>query len=104
MHYKTFAVYIMASRRNGTLYVGMTSDLVKRVHEHREGTFDGFTKKYAVHNLVWYEVHDNAEAAITREKQMKAWKRIWKLRAIEEKNPDWIDLYPTLSGSQPSLG
>ena len=101
MKHKTFAVYIMASWRNGTLYVGVTSDLLKRVHQHKEGTYDGFTKKYSVNRLVWYEIHDNAEAAITREKHMKAWKRIWKIRVIEEKNPEWMDLYLTLTGSQP---
>ena len=98
---KTFAVYIMASTRNGTLYIGMTSDLPRRVWEHKTGVVQGFTKTYKVHSLVWYEIHDSAEAAITREKQMKAWKRVWKLRVIEEENPDWIDLYQTLTGSQP---
>lgn len=86
-------VYIMASRRNGTLYIGVTSDLLKRVWEHREGLIEGFTKKYGCKMLVWFEQHDDIEAAITREKQMKEWKRAWKLRVIEEKNPDWDDLF-----------
>ena len=90
---KLFAAYIMASKRNGTLYIGVTSDLPKRVWEHREGVVDGFTKEYGAKTLVWYEAHDNAESAITREKQLKKWNRIWKLRLIEEKNPEWRDLF-----------
>ena len=90
---KQFAVYILASQRNGTLYVGVTSALVKRVWEHREGVVDGFSKEYGVKNLVWYELHDNAESAITREKQIKKWNRIWKLSMIEERNPEWRDLF-----------
>ena len=90
---KQFAVYILASQRNGTLYVGVTSALVKRVWEHREGVVDGFSKEYGVKNLVWYELHDNAESAITREKQVKKWNRIWKLSMIEERNPEWRDLF-----------
>ncbi|QUL38420.1 GIY-YIG nuclease family protein [Erythrobacter sp. JK5] len=86
-------VYSMASRRNGTIYLGVTSDLPKRVWEHREGRIEGFTKKYGCKTLVWFERHDTIEAAIEREKQMKEWKRAWKLRAIEEKNPDWDDLF-----------
>ncbi|MGE0668045.1 MAG: GIY-YIG nuclease family protein [Sphingomonadales bacterium] len=89
---KTFCVYIMASRRNGTLYIGVTSDLVKRVFQHKQGAADGFTKKYKCHTLVWYEQHATAQTAITREKQLKEWKRLWKLRIIEEMNPDWRDL------------
>jgi putative endonuclease len=90
---KLFAVYILASKRNGTLCIGVTSNLPKRVWEHREGVVDGFTKEYGVKTLVWYEVHDNAESAITREKQLKKWNRIWKLSLIEKKNPEWRDLF-----------
>jgi len=86
-------VYIMASRRNGTIYIGVTSDLPKRVWEHKEGIIEGFTRKYGCKTLVWFEKHDTIEAAITRERQMKGWKRAWKLRVIEEKNPDWDDLF-----------
>ena len=90
---KIFAVYILASGRNGTLYTGVTSNLIKRIWEHREGVVDGFTKEYGVKTLVWYELTENPEAAITREKQIKAWKRGWKLKLIEERNPEWRDLY-----------
>ena len=90
---KQFYVYILASKRNGTLYTGVTSDLVKRIWQHKEDIVDGFTKKYAVKMLVYYEVFYDAESAITREKQIKKWQRIWKLRIIEEKNPLWKDLF-----------
>jgi putative endonuclease len=90
---KNFYVYILCSKRNGTLYIGVTSDLVKRVYEHKNNLIDGFTKKYKVHRLVWYEIHESAESAITREKQLKKWKRVWKLKLIEKNNPKWIDLY-----------
>ena len=90
---KLFVVYILASARNGTLYIGVTSDLPKRVYEHREGLAEGFTKEHGVKQLVWYEVHGDAIAAITREKQLKKWNRLWKLKLIEEKNPEWRDLY-----------
>ena len=89
-------VYIMASKPNGTLYIGVTSDLLKRVWEHREGVADGFTKRYGCKTLVWFEVHDGIENAILREKQMKEWRRAWKVRQIVDMNPDWQDLYPTL--------
>ena len=89
-------VYILASRRNGTLYVGVTSDLVKRVWEHKENLVDGFTKRYGVHTLVWYEPHESMEAAIRREKAIKEWKRAWKLEVIEKQNPEWRDLYEDL--------
>jgi putative endonuclease len=89
-------VYIMASQRNGTLYIGVTSDLVKRVWEHKSGFIEGFTKRHQVHNLVWYEIHENMESAIIREKQLKEWKRQWKLELIEKSNPYWNDLYPTI--------
>ena len=87
---KNYYVYILSSKRNGTLYTGVTSDLIKRVYEHKNGLADGFTKKYNVHNLVWFEKHESAEAAITREKQIKKWKRAWKLKLIEKENPDWM--------------
>ena len=90
---KNFYVYILCSKRNGTLYTGVTSNLIKRVYEHKNNLVDGFTKKYFVHLLIWYEAHQTAESAITREKQIKAWKRSWKLRLIEESNPEWHDLY-----------
>jgi putative endonuclease len=86
-------VYILASRRNGTLYVGVTSDLLKRVWEHKNKLVKGFTQEYGVDKLVYYEVHSDVENAITREKQMKKWNRAWKLRLIEEKNPEWKDLF-----------
>jgi putative endonuclease len=89
-------VYILASERNGTLYIGVTSDLVKRVWEHQSDFVDGFTKQYQVHTLVWYEIHENMESAITREKQLKEWKRLWKVDLIEKINPYWNDLYPTI--------
>ena len=86
-------VYILASERNGTLYVGVTSDLVKRVWEHRNDLVEGFTSRYAVHTLVWFELHDSMESAIHREKCIKEWRRQWKVRLIEESNPTWGDLY-----------
>ena len=89
-------VYIMASGRNGTLYIGVTSDLIQRVWQHREGVADGFTKKYGCKTLVWYEHAPDIESAIRREKQMKEWKRRWKLRVIEELNPNWDDLFASL--------
>ena len=85
-------VYILASKRNGTLYVGVTSDLVKRSWEHRTNAVEGFTKRYDVHVLVYYEVHEDMISAISRERQMKKWQRAWKLRLIEERNPEWRDL------------
>ena len=87
------AVYIIANKRNGTLYVGVTSDLVKRVWEHKNNFVDGFTKRYGVHNLVWYELHENMASAIQREKRLKDWKREWKVHLIERLNFDWEDLY-----------
>jgi len=86
-------VYIMASKENGTLYVGVTSDLVKRVAEHKEALIEGFTKRYAVKTLVWYERHETMESAIVRETQIKKWNRAWKLREIGAFNPSWRDLY-----------
>lgn len=90
---KQYYVYIMASKKNGTLYIGVTSDLVKRIYEHKQNLADGFTKEYNVHSLVYYEQHNESEEAILREKQMKKWNRKWKIRLIEEKNPEWKDLY-----------
>ena len=86
-------VYILASKRNGTLYIGVTSDLAKRAWIHKNDLIEGFTKKYAVHRLVYYEVHPNMMSAIVREKQLKKWNRAWKLELIESKNPDWNDLW-----------
>ena len=86
-------VYILASKRNGTLYIGVTSDLAKRVWQHQNGLAEGFTRRYGVHRLVWYETHPTMESAIEREKQLKEWHRSWKIRLIEEKNYDWVDLY-----------
>jgi len=92
------AVYLLASQRNGTLYVGVTSDLVKRIYEHREGLIDGFTKRYDVKMLVWFELTNDIEAAIAREKQIKKWNRQWKLRLVDQSNPEWRDLYPEIVG------
>ena len=89
-------VYILASERNGTLYIGVTSDLVKRIWEHKSDFVEGFTKQHQVHTLVWYEMHGSMESAITREKQLKEWKRQWKIELIEKSNPYWNDLYPTI--------
>jgi len=92
-----YFVYIMASKRNGTLNVGVTNDLARRVHEHRIGAVDGFTKKHNVKRLVWYETHSDVEVAIAREKIIKRWRRRYKLYVIEQMNPDWDDLYETLN-------
>ena len=89
-------VYIMANRRNGTIYIGMTSNLPARIYQHRNGLVEGFTKKYGCKLLVWYEVHETMISAITREKQIKAGSRADKLALIENLNPEWIDLYDTL--------
>ena len=86
------AVYIMASGRNGTLYIGVTSDLMARIVQHRDGMFDGFSKRYGVNRLVWFAMADTMDAAITREKQLKVWKRSWKIALIETDNPTWRDL------------
>ncbi|MDG4866474.1 GIY-YIG nuclease family protein [Guyparkeria sp. 1SP6A2] len=89
-------VYLLASRRNGTLYVGVTSDLVKRVWQHRNDLVEGFTRRYGVHTLAWYETHPTMEGAIAREKAIKKWNRAWKIRLIEAFNPDWRDLYDSI--------
>ena len=91
-----YFVYIMAYKRNGTLYVGVTNNLKVRVYEHKIGLAEGFTKKYGLKTLVYYELHNNPESAIMREKQLKEWKRLWKLKLIEDVNPDWSDLYGKL--------
>jgi len=88
-----YYVYIFASQRNGTLYIGVTGDLIRRTWQHKEDIVESLTSKYAVHLLAWYEIHESIEAAITREKQLKKWNRAWKLRLIEEQNPVWKDLY-----------
>ena len=90
---KFYYVYILVNKRNGTLYIGVTNDLIKRVYEHKNNLIDGFTKKYNVHLLVYYEQHVDIESAITREKQLKKWNRKWKLELIEKENPQWRDLY-----------
>ena len=90
------AVYMVASKRNGTLYVGVTSNLAKRVWEHKNNVVEGFTRRYGLHRLVWYEVHETMESAIVREKRIKSWRRIWKLELIEAANPDWEDLYDAI--------
>jgi putative endonuclease len=86
-------VYILASKHNGTIYIGVTSNLVKRVYEHKADLVDGFTKRYGVHQLVWFERHETMESAIAREKQLKKWNRAWKLKLIEETNREWRDIY-----------
>lgn len=83
----------MASKKNGTLYIGVTNNLVRRVYEHKEGLIEGFTKKYNVKNLVYYEIYNEMYEAIKREKAMKKWLRNWKIELIEKTNPDWVDLY-----------
>jgi putative endonuclease len=93
----SYFVYILASKIGGTLYVGVTNDLVRRIHEHRNGLADGFTKKYGVHRLIYFEQHSDIEAAITREKRLKKWNRAWKIRLVEETNPNWSDLYPEIA-------
>jgi putative endonuclease len=90
-------VYILASRIGGTLYIGVTNDLVRRVHEHRTGVVPGFTKRYRVHRLVYYEQFSDVEYAIQREKRLKKWNRTWKIRLIEELNPNWDDLFPAIA-------
>ena len=91
-------VYLLASKPNGTLYTGVTSNLVKRVWEHKQHLVEGFTRTYGVDRLVWYEVHESMISAISREKAIKKWNRAWKIRAIEAMNPEWRDLYEDLVG------
>jgi putative endonuclease len=90
------AVYILASKRNGTLYVGVTSNIAARVWQHKSTVVEGFTNRYGVHQLVWYELHESMQSPIQREKQIKEWKRRWKLDLIEGENPEWVDLYHRL--------
>lgn len=90
---KKFWVYILASKKNGTLYIGVTSELIKRVYQHKNDLVGGFSNKYQTHLLVYFEEHQTAEAAIKREKRLKKWERRWKLRLIEKSNPEWRDLY-----------
>ena len=91
-------VYILATRRNGTLYTGVTTDLIRRVWEHRDGVTPGFTSRYGVKRLVWHEVHGDVRVAIAREKAIKRWRRAWKLALIEADNPQWLDLHKTMNG------
>ena len=93
---KVYYVYILASKPNGTLYIGVTNDLIRRVYEHKQGLIDGFTKKYGVKMLVYYEQCGQIESVIMREKQSKKWKRAWKIRLIKSMNPEWKDLYEEL--------
>ncbi len=92
-HQRRPCVYILASRRNGTLYTGVTSNLPQRIWQHKHGFGDGFTRRYGIHTLVWYEQHETMMSAIGREKAIKAWKRNWKVELIEASNPEWRDLY-----------
>ena len=91
-------VYILASERNGTLYIGVTSDLFQRIALHKQDLIKGFTKKYRVHHLVYFETHPTMETAIRREKQLKEWRRLWKIRLIEGMNPEWVDLFDEATG------
>jgi putative endonuclease len=88
-----YYIYILANKRNGTLYIGVTSNLIKRLYEHKNNIIEGFTKKYNIHKLVYYETTNDIESAIRREKQLKKWNRKWKINLIENSNPEWIDLY-----------
>ncbi len=90
---KTYYVYILASRKNGTLYIGVTNDLVRRVYEHKQDFVKGFTSRYGVYGLVYFEHTQSIDAALTREKELKKWRRQWKIDLIEKRNPEWADLY-----------
>ncbi len=92
-----FYVYLLASKKQGTLYLGVTRDLVRRVYQHRERLLAGFTSNYDVRRLVWFEVYDDPTSAIMREKEIKKWRRAWKIALIEKDNPDWKDLYPVIA-------
>jgi putative endonuclease len=92
-----YYVYLLASDKYGTLYLGVTKDVVRRVHEHKSKVVAGFTKRYSVERLVWFEIYDDALTAIAREKELKKWRRDWKIRLIAERNPQWIDLYPEIA-------
>ena len=92
-----YYVYLLASKKHGTLYLGVTNDIVRRAYEHRAKAVDGFTKRYDVDKLVWFEIYDDIANAITREKELKKWRRDWKIRLVEEENPNWTDLYPSIA-------
>ena len=92
-----YYVYILASRKHGTLYIGVTNDLVRRIHEHKTDAVPGFTSRYGVHLLVWFERYDDVLSAIAREKEIKKWRREWKLNLIEQSDPEWVDLYPGIA-------
>ena len=92
-----YYVYLLANRKHGTLYLGVTRDIVRRTYEHRTKAVDGFTSRYGVNKLVWFEIYDDVRTAIAREKEIKKWRRDWKINLIEEQNPSWIDLYPSIS-------
>ncbi|MHA6731300.1 GIY-YIG nuclease family protein [Devosia sp. A369] len=98
---QSYFVYIVANRRHGTIYVGVTNDLIRRVHEHREGVVDGFTKEHGCKQLVWFAPHGDIEAAILHEKRLKKWLRPWKDQLIEAQNPDWRDLWWDITGTMP---
>lgn len=97
----TYCVYLLASKKHGTLYLGVTNNIVRRVDEHRTDAVDSFTSRYGVHKLVWFEIYDDAMTAIAREKELKKWRRDWKIRLIEESNPEWVDLYPGIFQLRP---
>ena len=101
---KNYYIYIMTNKRNGTLYIGVTNDLIRKVYEHKNYLLDGFTKNYDIKMLVYFEIYDSIETALNREKNIKAWQRSWKVRIIEEQNPHWNDLYNQVTGSQSALG
>lgn len=98
-----YYVYVLASRRNGTLYIGVSNDIIRRTWEHKSDLIDGFTKRYGVHTLVWYEWHEDINVAIGREKRMKRWNRAWKIALIEKENSGWNDLYECLIGEIPQM-
>ncbi len=93
----TYYVYLLANQKYGTLYLGVTNDIIRRVHEHKTKAVAGFSKRYSVDRLVWFEIYDDPVSAITREKELKKWRRDWKIRLIEERNPQWIDLFPQIA-------
>jgi putative endonuclease len=92
-----YYVYLLASRKHGALYIGVTNDILRRVHEHQTKAVGGFTARYTVDKLVWFEIYDDTMTAIAREKELKKWRRDWKIRLIEQQNPEWVDLYPGIS-------
>ncbi|MBH5402087.1 GIY-YIG nuclease family protein [Bradyrhizobium sp. CNPSo 4010] len=92
-----YYVYLLASKKYGTLYIGVTNDIVRRIYEHKSKIAAGFSKRYSVDRLIWFEIYDDPVTAIAREKELKKWRREWKIRLIEEKNPQWIDLYPQIA-------